>query len=1137
MSLPVINLSVATLALAGLVWLGLLFAMAVWGERSPARWRPLWPVVYSLSLAVYCTAWTFYGTTSQAARFGWPVPPTFVGTIAFFLFGWPFLRKLVALSKASHATSIADFIASRFGKSQTLAAAVTLVAVLGIVPYISLQLKAVAMSFGTLTLGRVEEAELAAWQDLAFYVAVFMAVFAILFGTRRASVAEHNRGLVLAMGFESLFKLSAMLALGGFVLFGLFGGAGDFGQRTQAPAFSGTGSFLTLTLLGALAMFTLPHQFHIGVVECRDENHLKTARWLFPLFLILISLPILALSRAGAALFAGQDVPADLYVLMLPLADGRSGLATFAFLGGLSAATGMVILASLTLSIMIGNHWLTPALLGLSRSRVRDLGISVRQQRRLGIVLVLLLAYAYSRAVGTAEALADIGALSFSGLAQLAPAVVLAVYRPGLPARSVLAGIGIGVAVWAYVLFVPVASAGLGLHPDWLAHGPLGVAWLSPTGLFGLSGIEALPRAVVSSLVVNLLMMALLLRRDPRIDGAADPGGGLDLPVLEDLARRFLPAERVAPLFAARAESGADDAGTQMESLLEHELSAVVGSASARLLLDAARRRTAAPLEQVADLVGQASERARFSQEVLSGALENMSQGVCVVDSELCLVAWNREYLELFNYPEALIRVGRPIAELMRHNAGRGLLGDGNPEPAIERRLTHMRRGTAHRAERAWPDGRIIEIRGNPLPGGGFVATFTDVTAFRSAERELKRINETLEQRVAERTGQLEQAKIAAEQASDAKTRFLAAVSHDLVQPLNAAQLMAHSLAGQVVSEDQRAALHKISGALNATEDLLEALLDISRLEAGGLRPRFSRFPLGELFEQLRGEFSLMAGARGLRLDCVATGVWVRSDPQMLRRILQNFLSNAVRYTRSGRVLMGVRRRADAVTIGVWDTGPGIPADSLQTIFEEFRRLDPDGSAPGLGLGLAIADRMARLLDHPIECRSEPGRGTFFGLRVPRVAGTDESPMAGDAERALPEGRVLVIDNDAAMRHSLKTLLGQWGFEVEDADDDERVVRDWSLPGPDLLMLDFHLDHGRTGIDVLARLRKIGCQAPAILISADHGAAVREAAHLADCQLLHKPLRPLALRSVISRLMAQRLGTVRDPDPPPASLQ
>jgi len=498
------------LAIAGLVWLGLLFAVALVGERSPARFRRLWPVVYSLSLAVYCTAWTFYGTTTQTVRSGWPLPPTFIGTILMFLFGWPFLVRLVELSKRHNSTSIADFVASRFGKSSVLAAVVTTVAVVGIVPYIALQLKAVAMSFGALAGVSRGGSDLAAWQDLAFYIAVTMALFAVLFGTRTASAVEHNRGLVLAMGFESLFKLGAMLALALFVLFGLHDGVGDWSASTAPLAFSSPGTFATLILLGALAMFTLPHQFHIGVVECRDKQHLRTARWLFPLFLLLIGLPVLPLARAGESLLGGQGVPADLYVLMLPLADGRSGLALFAFLGGLSAATGMVILASLTLSIMIGNHWLTPLLLNRRAATDRSLGIPVRTQRRLGIALVVLMAYAYSRAAGTADALADIGALSFSGLAQLAPAVVLAVYRPGLSPRAVLSGLLGGVAVWGYVLLLPMM---LGSEPGhWMIEGPLGMGWLAPLGFFGLHGLESLPRAVLASLLTNLVLIALFAR-------------------------------------------------------------------------------------------------------------------------------------------------------------------------------------------------------------------------------------------------------------------------------------------------------------------------------------------------------------------------------------------------------------------------------------------------------------------------------------------------------------------------------------------------------------------------------------------------------------------------------------------------
>ena len=1104
------------LAAAGLVWLGLLFAVAVVGQRSPARFRGAWPVVYSLSLAVYCTAWTFYGTTTQTVRSGWPLPPTFIGTIAMFVFGWPFLARLIELSKQHNSTSIADFVASRFGKSSMLAAVVTTVAVLGIVPYIALQLKAVAMSFSALTGVEPGGSGPNAWRDLAFYIAVTMSLFAVLFGTRTASAVEHNRGLVLAMGFESLFKLGAMLALAFFVLFGLHEGIADWNASTPKLSFSSPGTFVTLMLLGALAMFTLPHQFHIGVVECRDQKHLRTARWLFPLFLVLIGLPVLPLARAGEALLGGQGVAPDLYVLMLPLSDGQSGLALFAFLGGLSAATGMVILASLTLSIMIGNHWLTPLLLNRRAATDRALGIPVRTQRRLGIGLVLLMAYVYSRAAGTADALADIGSLSFSGLAQLAPAVVLAVYRPGLPPRALLAGLLGGVAIWGYVLLLPMMMSDSPGH--WLVSGPLGANWLAPSSFLGLGGLESLPRAVLVSLATNLALIALIARLPGDSEAAPGSARHLDRTVLRNLAARFLPAERCARLFAGDAPIEV------LEARVEHELAAVLGAASARLLLDAARRRTPAPLETVADLVGQAAEQARFSREVLSGALENMSQGICVIDDRLRLVAWNRPYLELFDYPPDLIRVGQPVADLLRHNAQSGLMGGGDIDAKIERRLAHKRAGTRHRIERRWPDGRIIEIRGNPMPGGAFVATFTDVTAFREAESELKRVNETLEQRVRARTAELEQAKVEAERADSAKSRFLAAVSHDLVQPLNAAQLMTHSLARKVEGEDHRQSILRISGALGATEHLLEGLLDISRLDAGGLEPRVTDFPLNELFEQLSGEFSVLARERGLTLRCRPTSVRVTSDPQLLRRILQNFLSNAVRYTRRGRIVLGVRRRQGRVLAGVWDTGPGIPIASQRTIFEEFRRLDADAGAPGLGLGLAIAERMARLLDHPLKLESFEGRGTMFGVELPLAS---DSGARSDVQQAFTEasgGRILLVDNDPQMLESLSQLLREWAFEVVAASGVEEALARCSGCCFELLVLDYHLDGGQTGLDLLEALRDAGQTGSALLISADHAAELRRASEAAGCSLLHKPIRPLALRSMLRRILPARTG-------------
>ncbi|KFN49804.1 hypothetical protein P873_09620 [Arenimonas composti TR7-09 = DSM 18010] len=1099
----------SVVVLAGLAWLGLLFGTALWAERRPALMQRHWPVVYSLSLAVYCTSWTFFGTVTQAQRSGWPIPPTFVGTILLYVLGFGFLRELLRLAREHHSTSLADLIATRLGRSSWLAAAVTFVAVIGIVPYIALQLKAVAMSFGLLT--RASDLTPPPWQDSALYIALAMALFAMLFGTRRASAAEHNRGLVLAMAAESLLKLGAMLALGVFVWFGLELPA----SPPPLPAPEGAGGFPALVLLGALAMFTLPHQFHVGVVECRSERQLRTARWLFPLYMLAIALPVLPLARAGDALLAPLGVPSDLYVLALPLSQGHDALALLAFLGGLSAATGMVIISTLALSVMIGNHWLAPLLVrGRWAAAGADLRPALLIQRRIGIIAVVLLAWVYSRAIAGNDALADIGALSFSGLATLAPAVAFAVWRPATPARAVLAGLVVAVALWFWVLMLPPFAEAAGVSSPWLREGPFGIAWLAPDGMFGLEGWSRIARASVLSLVAATLVTSLLAARLGDAPGRV--GDALSPEVLREVAGRFLPAVKVESLLA-----GADDPERAKAAgeRVERELGAVLGAASARLLLDAARREPGRDLDTVATIVGEASQALRFNQRVLEAALENMDQGISVVDAELRLVAWNRPYAELFDYPPELLRVGVPVADLVACNVRRGLAGAGDAEREVGKRIDHMRAGTPYVAERRFPPDRVIEIRGNPMPGGGFVATFTDVTAFRANEAALKSVAETLEQRVAERTAELAGAKAEAERANRAKTRFLAAVSHDLAQPLNAAHLFVHALAPKLVEEEHRAALANIDGALGSAETLLAGLLDISRLDAGGLEPALQTFRIDELLAGLLGEFGVLADDRGLRLDGVRCTAWVRSDPQLLRRVLQNFLGNALRHTRRGRVLVGCRRRGERLAIEVWDTGPGIAEADRAAIFEEFRRLDRGGQ--GLGLGLAIADRIARLLQHPLRLRSWPGAGSVFAIEVPLAAPVAAAPAPAPIPvPATPRCRVLVVDNDADVLRGMQALLQGWGNDVIAAGDaDEALRRAAEGASPDLLLLDYHLGGGATGLQLRERLVAAGVTAPCVIITADHAADVRGAVAEAGCVLLHKPLRPLALRSAMARLV------------------
>lgn len=1101
-------MSATVLVIAALFWLGLLFGAALWGERRPGTFARHWGVIYALSLAVYCTSWTFYGTVTQAARSGWLLPPTFIGTIVLYTLGIGLLQSLVRMAREHNATSLADLIASRLGKDSWLAAMVTAVTVIGMIPYIALQLKAVAMSHGLLT--RTSSLSPPPWQDSALYVALAMAVFAMLFGTRQASAAEHNRGLVLAMAFESLLKLGAMLALGAFVAFGL-----DGVTSVSPPPVGNSDGFTPLVMLGVLAIFTLPHQFHVGVVECQDERHLRIARWLFPLYMLLIALPILPLARAGQAQLAALGVPSDLYVLALPLSHGHEGLALLAFLGGLSAATGMVILATLALSLMIGNHWIAPLLL---RRRWalhggRDLRGAVLMQRRFAILSVLLLAWAYNRLVGGNDVLADMGAVSFSAMGTLAPALGFAMWRPNTPSRAVIFGLAVGFGLWFWALPLPALIEAAGANPAWLHDGPFGLAWLAPDSLFGLTGWSRLGRAVGLSLLFGPLATVLWAARGR--DPVRQPGRGLPRPQLRDIASRLLPRERVRALFDSGGPSD-----TQLASAVEHELSSVLGAASTRLLFDAARREAGRDLDTVVTIVGEASQALRFNQQVLEAALENMSQGISVVDRDLRLVAWNRRYVELFGFPVELLQVGRPIADLAAFALANAEPGGAAIDSQVRRRLAHMRAGTAHLSERQFPDGSIVEIRGNPMPGGGFVATFTDVTAFRRAEDALRRANETLEQRVRERTIELEAASLAAQRANEGKSRFLAAVGHDLMQPLHAAQLFNHALAQQLQHDQYRAAVDHIRGALASTESLLAGLLDLSRLDAGGMEPQRRDFALSEVLDNLASEFGVLAAEQQISLHYRATAQWVNSDPALLRRVLQNFLANAVRYAERGRVLLGVRRSGAMLEIQVWDTGRGIAPGEQSLVFEEFRRGD-SALGQGLGLGLSIAERMARLLEHPLRLQSWPGRGTLFAVRVPRAMSRDTSvsPIAPAPMPATAAGNIVIVDNDLSVRRAMEALLSAWGFTVAGARDGAQALALCEQQRPALLVLDYHLDHGDTGLDVWRMLCARFGPIPALVITADHSDRVGRAVCDAGLLLLHKPLKPLALRSALERLL------------------
>ncbi|BBO51781.1 hybrid sensor histidine kinase/response regulator [Stenotrophomonas maltophilia] len=1095
---------------ACIAWTALLFGVALWGERRGHRLSKAWPLIYALSLAVHCTAWTYYGAASQGLQWGFPIPPTLAGMALIFAFGLPFLLRLGRLAKQHNSATIADLVVARLRADRGLGFTITLVALFGIIPYIALQLKAVSQGLGALLGDRFAPA--AAQLDMSFWFALTMAAFTLLFGARKASATEPNRGIVVALGLESVLKLVALLAIGLYAALSVRQADTPLLEKmAQLPPPAIMPDYLTMVALGAISAFTLPHQFHVGVVELRQTSDLKTARWLFPVYLLLIGLPSVPMALAGAAQLPASVSP-DLYVLALPQAGGHHLLALLAYLGSLSAATGMMILSGLTLSIMLGNHGFGSRLLdGIAGgATAADLRPRVLAFRRAGILAVFLMSWLYSRAMSDTEALSDFGLMSFTALSQLAPAVLLAVYRPRTPSPAIIAGIVLGSLAWLWLVLLPMV---IPATPP--TSGPDDLHWLSVVSLRLQSGHIAI--SMGASLAVNLLTVALVSRAvRPSLPRRRDAVAAASL---RRTAGRFLGQERARQLMDGHAGQLLDD---DRVITIERELSAVVGAGMARLLVEAARDGGAAPLDAVTRAVGEATQALRFNQRLLEAALENMSQGISVVDAQLQLVAWNSRYAALFKFPPELLQVGQPVVNLTAWALAELKIGDGpgdTRDKALQRRVAHMRRGTPHLSERIFPDNTIVEIRGNPMPGGGYVATFTDVTAFRRAEEALKRSNETLERRVQDRTARLEQAVHEAERANVAKTRFLTAVGHDLIQPLHAAQLLTDAMSQHIESEFLDSFLRQIRGALDSTDDLLSGLLDISRLEAGGLVADPRPFALSTVLDPLAQEFAVLAAARGLQFRHVRSQAWVHSDPLLLRRVLQNFLANAIRYTRHGGVLLGVRRQGQALLIGVHDTGPGIAPEQQAVVFEEFHRVDRS-NGQGLGLGLTIAHRIADLLHAPLHLRSVPEHGSAFSISVQRAAppATPRSSPPAAGSSALKGVRVLVVDNDPDALEAMRQLLLSWGCDVIAAGQADDIGP--SAHEAALWLFDYHLDDGDTGVALWKRLVGMHGPRPTVILSADAGSDTREAVRGVGLSLLNKPFKPLALRWAINHLLA-----------------
>ena len=956
-----------------------------------------------------------------------------------------------------------------------------------------------------------------------------------------------------------------------FVTFWMFDGpVALFSQALERPA---TAAVLTrepqlstlaaMTLLSFVAIVLLPRQFHVTVVENNSESEIRRAAWLFPLYLVLINLFVVPIAMAGLLTFPAGGTDSDMFVLALPLAAKSELFTLLAFIGGLSAATAMVIVETVALAIMVSNDIVVPWVLQRREALIAgrgNVGALLLKVRRTAIFVILLLAYMYYRLAGEAQ-LAAIGLLAFAAVAQLAPAFFGGLLWRRGTARGAIAGMVLGTLAWVYTLLLPSIGI-IGQHM--LAAGPFDIAMLRPQALFGLD-LPPLVHGVLWSLLLNIAgYIGFSLGREPssieRTQAEVfvptnlapiNPSfrlwrSAVTVEELTSTVARYLGEERTRAAFQSFAATRrislepAAEADFELLRHAEYQLASAIGAASSRLVLSLLLRKRTVSTKAALKLLDDANAAIHYNREILQTALDHVRQGIAVYDKDLSLVCWNRQFGEILDLPPEFTRVGTSLEQIVRCSAEQGALGPGPVDALVRERIrSYVSFDSEPFLKRFQDRGLVVEVRTNRMPDGGIVTTVTDITPSVAAAEALERANATLEMRVRERTteltrlnAELGRAKADAEEANISKTRFLAAASHDILQPLNAARLYVTSLIERQGSADGEEArlVGNVDASLDAVEEIFGALLDISRLDTGAMRPELANFRIEELLRQLELEFTPLARAKGLDLTFMPCSLGVRSDRRLLRRLLQNLVSNAVKYTPQGRVLVGCRRRNGRLRIDIYDTGLGIPKTKKRLIFREFQRLDEGAKvARGLGLGLSIVERIARVLDHRVNLQSVPGRGSRFSVEVPLAPSAVASRPARDTgvDRGHLLGTVVVcIDNEPKILDGMEALLGGWGCQVLKAPDLAGAVTAIAAAklAPNGLLIDYHLDKGN-GIDAITDLRRrFGADLPAILITADPSPRVRDEARAHKVQVLNKPVKPAALRALMGQWRVQRVA-------------
>ena len=969
-------------------YLTLLFAAAYLAERMKASGRSIVanPYIYSLSMAVYCTSWTFYGSVGKAATSGLSFLTTYLGPTLMAALWWLVLRKIVTICRENRITTISDFIGSRYGNSLLLSALVTVVAAVGISPYLGLQIKAIITTF-TILSGEPREGAAS-----GMLLTVMVGVFAMIFGARRLGLREKHEGLIFAVAFESVIKLAAFLAVGLYVTYGLFSGFGDIlgkiGQsqwsgllRLGEGSATGYSEWASLMFMSMMAIMFLPRQFHVAVVENHDERHILKAMWMFPLYLLLINIFVLPIAFGGL-LLGGDQRAADTFVLSIPMSQGNSMLTLLVFLGGFSAATGMLIVESLAISNMVMNNLITPFMFRYRFDRQEDFPTILINIKRIVIFLFVFAGYVIAVNIGEFYTLVDMGLKSFEAVTIFAPAVFFGLYWKRGNRWGAMAGVLGGFVVWLYMLLLPAMVKSGVVDQGGIVAYVMGSEHLNPLAFMGMAGLDRWSHSLFWGLSVNITLfvgVSLLTRRDeseerqallfvesfsPAVLHAKNTVDDISEAIGQYIGRP--EAQRVIEDFMDR--EGLDPKAvdsTAMMKLREEArrvLSGALGSPIAALVLEDHLAQTteerAAVLESIRQMtrtlrlsrqeLAETNRQLAFLKEFSENIIESIPLGVATVDTSSRVTYWNGAMKRITGTDrnEAMgLAADRALRPLMPELFG--------PSGGIEREGGLV----------CSSPGKVLSVYVTRLMGGrqGRVLVVDDITEKRKIEEELFRTTK--------------HASIG---------RLAAGVSHEIGNPLASIS----SLVQEMIAEDTTPfvgeSLDTIHHHVDRIARIVRSLGDFARLHTREKAPADLAVVLESTMRLVRYDKNFKKINLHVNLSPVPAVV-VDTD-QMQQVFLNLFLNASDAMPEGGDLTVTLRpSAAGGVEVEFSDTGKGVDEAVMDKIFDPF--FSTKGPARGTGLGLSISYSIIKDHGGTISVRSGRDRGASFVITLPAAKG------------------------------------------------------------------------------------------------------------------------------------------------------